>query len=849
VATEARDELGFAAAGLTALEAAARLSRDGPNVLPDPDRRAPWRIVLEVMREPMFALLIGGGLVYLALGDRTEALMLLLFASISVVVTVVQELRSERVLEALRDLTSPRAIVVRDGQPIRIPGVEVVRGDLMAVAEGDRVAADGRLLRGAELQVDESLLTGESVPVDKAPAHSGSDTASAIFSGTLVVRGEGMAEVTETGQHTTIGQIGQSLRSLGREAPALSRQVRHLVRAVAAIGFVVCALVVILIGLASGAWLKGLLAGIALGMALLPEEFPLVLSVFMVMGAWRISQSRVLTRRADAIEALGSATVLCTDKTGTLTQNRMTVIAAWRDGETFEIAPGESPPEPLVMLARTGALASSERPFDPMEKAFHAAVSPWTPTMDRLALDRVWGLRPDRPAVGQAWAAADGAPGLIAVKGAPETVVRLCRLDAARGAEVLGAAATFAARGARVLGVAQGAYERVAGESALESFELRFLGLIALADPLRPDVPEAVRQCRTAGVIVVMITGDHPATARAIADQAGIASGETLTGDELDRLSDEHLAARALSISVFARVHPGQKLRIVQALKAAGQVVAMTGDGVNDAPALKAADIGVAMGRRGSEVAREASSLVLLDDDFGSLVRTIRLGRRIYDNLQKAISFIVAVHVPLVAMALLPLLLGLPMFLAPVHIAFIEMIIDPACSLVFEAEREEADVMGRPPRQPQQPLFSHARIGWSAAQGFLAAAITAAVYLLCIGRGLPDTEVRATAFLALVGLDLSLILVNRTATASAMEALARPNPWLWPIIGGVALVLGVALSAPSFGRLFEFGHTRPSDVAIGLAAGLVGFVLLEGLQRLRIALERRATASIDASAA
>jgi Ca2+-transporting ATPase len=833
--------------GLTSAEAARRLSREGPNLLPDPERRSPLRIVAEVFREPMFALLLGGGAVYLALGDLKEALLLVVFMTLSVVVTLVQELRSEKVLEALRDLTSPRALVIRDGEPVRIPGAEVVPGDLMAVGEGDRVAADARLLSGADLQLDESLLTGESVPVDKHPGAS--DAAGAtVFSGTLVVRGQGLAEVSATGVKTEIGKIGQSLRGLGREAPHLSRQIRRLVRLVAVIGFATCATVVVFTGLIRGSWLKGLLAGIALGMALLPEEFPVVLTVFMVMGAWRISKSRVLTRRAAAIEALGSATVLCADKTGTLTQNRMTILAAWREGRSFELRPDGPLPEPAVALARTGALASSERAFDPMEKAFHAAAAPWRPDADGLRLSKVWGLRPDRPAVAQVWTGADGTSGFVAVKGAPETVVRLCRLDAAQSAEALAAASDFAARGLRVLGVARGDFEPAQTAQGPEELDLRFLGLVGLADPLRPDVPDAVRDCRTAGVRVVMITGDHPATARAIADQAGIADGETIAGPELDALSDEALKARIDTVSAFARVRPEQKLRIVRALKARGEVTAMTGDGVNDAPALKAADIGIAMGGRGTDVAREAASLVLLDDDFGSIVRAIRLGRRIYDNLQKAMSFILAVHVPLVVMSLLPLLLGLPVFLAPVHIAFIEMIIDPACSLVFEAEREESDLMRRPPRRPEQPLFSSARIAWAAGQGALAAAVVAVVYFLSLARGLPDTEVRTVAFLTLVGLDVGLILVNRTGTASALQALARPNPWLWPIVGAAALVLAAAMFLPALGGLFEFGRTRPIDVALALGAALVGFLMLEGLQHVRLATAGRRRSGLSATA-
>lgn len=832
-------------AGLSDEAAAERLRRDGPNTLPDPDRRGPLKIVAEVVREPMFALLIAGGLVYLALGDLKEALMLLAFANVSVLVTVVQELRSERVLEALKDLTSPGAQVVRDGRTRRIPGAEVVVGDLMMVSEGDRVPADAVLVAGGDLELDEALLTGESLPVQRRPAAPGGEgaSASAVRSGTLVVRGQGWARVVATGPRSEIGRIGQSLRSVERDAPRLSVQIRKLVRIVALVGLVTCASVVLITGLTQGQWLKGALGGIALGMALLPEEFPLVLTVFMVMGAWRISQSRVLTRRADAIETLGSATVLCTDKTGTLTQNRMSVAAAWADGETFEFEPSAQLPGPAMDLARIGALASAEQPFDPMETAFHTAVGGWRPAGVGLKLHRVWGMQPGRPAVTQAWTGDDGEPGLIALKGAPEAVARLCRLPEDEEARVLAAAAAFARRGMRVLAVARAEHDPKVDHSGPETMRLDFQGLIALADPIRADVPQAVDDSQRAGIRVVLVTGDHPGTARAIADQAGIAPGEVLTGADLDRLSDPALAAAASRASIFARVRPEQKLRIVQALKSAGEVVAMTGDGVNDAPALKAADIGVAMGERGSDVAREAASLVLLDDDFGSIVRAVRLGRRIYDNLEKALGFIVAVHVPLVFMALAPLLLGLPTVLAPVHIAFIELIIDPACSLAFEAEREEGDVMRRPPRNPKRPLFSAERLAWAAAQGVVAALVVAGVYFLCVRQGLPSAAVRTTSFLALVVVDVGLILVNRTATASLAQAVMRPNPWLWPIVGAAAIILAAAIAVPGIGELFEFGHTTLPELALGLGFGVGGFLLLMALQyaRLTLTLRRRRT--------
>jgi Ca2+-transporting ATPase len=831
--------------GLSKAEVRARLKAEGFNELPRPDHRTPLRIVLEVVREPMLALLLVGGGIYLLLGDLREALILIAFAGMSVVITVIQEARTERVLEALRDLTSPRALVVRDGRRERIAGREVVRGDIVVLAEGDRVPADGRLLQGRDLQADESLLTGESAPVRKVAAaeppaghaRPGGDNLPFVYSGSLVVRGSGIAEVTATGALSEIGRIGQSLRQIETEPPRLQRQTGRLVRLAAAGGAVVSVLAVVLYGMFRGGWLDAVLAGITIGMSMLPEEFPVVLAVFMAMGAWRISRARVLTRRAAAIEALGSATVLCTDKTGTLTENRMSV-AELCTASGGRLCLGESPATELTDgfrdLAAYGLLASAPEPFDPMERAFHVlarerlgdAPSRWT-------LVRSYGLRPHLLAMTQVWRPDEaGAALVVAAKGAPEAVAGLCRFGAEEVAAMKRQVDALAAEGMRVLGVAKASWPGGQLPGSQRDFPFEFLGLVGLADPLRPNVPDAVRQCRSAGIRVIMITGDYPATASAIARQAGLDAGEVVSGKELGGLDDAELAPRLRSVDVFARIMPEQKLRIVEALKADGEIVAMTGDGVNDAPSLKAAHIGVAMGGRGSDVAREASSVVLLDDDFGSIVKAIRLGRRIYDNLRKAMGFIVAVHVPIAGLALLPLVFGFPIIFGPVHIAFLEMIIDPVCSLVFEAETEEDDVMERPPRPPAEPLFSWSLIGWSLLQGALAFALVAAIFLFALENGMPEDEARALAFFSLVLSIASLILVNRSFSASLIAAFGRPNPALFWILLAVGAILALSLLVPSVSALFRFGPLHADDLALTLAAGAAVLVLLELLKPL-----------------
>lgn len=839
---------GGSLAGLSETEARLRLQQDGFNELPRTERRTPLRIVLEVLREPMLSLLLCGGIVYLLLGDFREAVLLLAFGLISVVITIVQETRTERVLEALRELTSPRALVVRDGERRRIAGRDVVRGDLLVLSEGDRVPADAVLVSARDLAADESLLTGESVPVRKQLANTqaaeasladrrpGGDDQPFVYSGSLVVRGEGLARVEATGPRSEIGKIGLSLHGLQPERPRLQQQTARLVRLCFVGGVAISLAAVLLYGTLRGDWLQALLGGIAIGMSMLPEEFAVVLTVFMAMGAWRISKARVLTRRAAAIEVLGSATVLCTDKTGTLTQNRMSV-AALRLHDGTSVRPAASQVAPVgakfFELARCSALASSPEPFDPMEKALHAFVQAAVPdgeAADARTLVRSYGLRPELLAMTQVWRSPHRPGYFAAAKGAPEAIAQLCKLDDANHEAMRDAVAAMAKDGLRVLGVAAASHDGENLPSSQDGFAFRIIGLVGLADPLRPGVPEAVAECRSAGIRVVMITGDYPATALAIAGQAGLDVKEVVTGEQIRLASDSELEALVGNVTVFARVLPEQKLRIVQALKRCGEIVAMTGDGVNDAPSLKAAHIGIAMGGRGTDVAREASSIVLLDDDFSSIVASIRLGRRIYDNLRKAMAFIFAVHVPIAGLALLPLVFGLPLVLGPVHIAFLELIIDPVCSLVFEAEREERDVMKRPPRRADAELFSWPLIAWSVLQGAMAFALIAAIFVGALRSGVPPDEARALAFIALVICVATLVLVNRSFSASFLSAFFRPNPALLWIAVAIASILAAALLWPRASSLFRFGPLHPDDLAITLGAGFLLLTVLELLK-------------------
>ncbi len=831
------------AKGLSEAEAARLLEREGYNELPSTKPRSIFIIALEVIREPMFLLLVAGGLIYLMLGDLREALMLLGFVFVVLGITLYQERKTERALEALRDLSSPRALVIRDGLHRRIAGREVVPGDLIILSEGDRVPADAELLFCTNLSADESLLTGESISVGKVcsngksiMARPGGNDLPFVYSGSLIVQGQGAAVVRATGSRTEIGKIGRALQKVETEKTALQKETFRLVQMLAALGLGLCAMVVVIFGFTRNDWLQGLLAGITMAMAVLPEEFPVVLTIFLALGAWRISRINVLTRRIPAIETLGAATVLCTDKTGTLTENRMTVKRIFANEKFYDLDGKQEPlPEGIHEIVEYSILASQSDPFDPMERAFKKLGDDYLSRTEHI--HKNWNLVLEYPlsrrllAMSRVWKSPEGMDFIIASKGAPEAIADLCHLDALSRQQLSEKIRIMAKEGLRVLGVARAKFKETDLPDGQHDFEFQFLGLIGLADPVRPGVAKAIQECYDAGIRVIMITGDYPDTAQAIARQAGIKSPDkVLTGLDLEKISDANLQGQIEGINIFSRVVPEQKLRLVLALKAQGDVVAMTGDGVNDAPALKAADIGIAMGGRGTDVAREAASLVLLDDAFPSIVGAIRQGRRIFDNIKKAMAYILAVHVPIAGMSLIPVLLQWPLLLLPVHVVFLELIIDPACSVVFEAEPEEADVMQRRPRDPKKPLFGGRTVALSLLQGFSVLIIVLAVFTVSLYRGQGEMEARALTYTTLIIANLGLILTNRSWSCTILETLRTPNSALWWVMGGALIFLGSVLYVPFLRDLFQFAPLDFLEIAIAFMAGIASILWFEGLK-------------------
>ena len=834
--------------GLSSSEACERLARLGPNTLDTEHPRTLAQRLLNMAREPMFMLLVAASVLYLVLGDIVEGLTLSLFVLAVLGMTLWQEGRADAALQALRGMTQPQARVLRDGQVQRVAAQDVVAGDLLLLAEGDRIAADGWLLQAEHVQVDESLLTGESVPVSKraAPAQTpetvppGGDESPAVFAGCHVVRGQGLAQVTATGMRSQAGQIGAALTQTHEPPSPLQQQTATLVQKLALAVAALCLLMLITLGLRHGDWLAAVLTAIALAMALLPEEYPVVQTLFPALGARRLTREGVLTRRINAIETLGAVSVLCTDKTGTLTQNRMSVAALargdahapqvlhWPDANLPALAPEFRP------LLEHAILASAPEPFDPMEHAFHRMGAEHLQDTGHLHADwtlvHSYALSPALPAMSHIWRVGEGneqdhSNHSISAKGAPEAVMDLCHMPPDHRQQWLATANDLAGKGLRVLGLARGQHAGSDFPGSAHDLTFEWLGLIGLTDPLRPDIQEAVAQCHSAGIRVVMITGDYPATARVIAAQAGLPDSDVLTGDELARLDDIALRERLRSVHICARITPAQKLRLVQALQASGEVVAMTGDGVNDAPALHAAHVGIAMGQRGTDVAREASSLVLVDDRFSAIVRGIRTGRRIFDNLGLSMRYIFAIHIPIALLALWPLLGG-PALLLPLHLALLELVIDPACAVAFEHEPEAANVMQRPPRNTHRPLFGLGDAVQAGLQG-LGLACAIGLTLLWATQSqhwvVDAPAVRSLALLTLVMGNTTLILIG------SGRSWRRSHPVAWGLGAGTLALLALLMHWPALAEPLHLAPLPAQAWGVALACSLGCVALTTGL--------------------
>lgn len=793
--------------GLSEIQVKNQIVQFGFNELLIAKPKSIFKIAAEIIKEPMFLLLISCGILYIIIGDYREGLVLLSATWVIIFITFYQYKKSERAIEALKQLASPRALVIREGHEVLISGRELVPDDIMILREGDRITADAILLETATLLVDESLLTGESLPVTKNKFIDNDEQDGIVYAGTLVIKGSGLAKVTQTGMNTKLGKIGSSLQGIIQEETLLQKEMKSLIRNFFWMGILISIVVIILFYFARGDFIKAILNGLATSMAILPEEFPVILTVFLAIGAWRLSKHNVLTRKPSAVETLGATTTLCADKTGTITQNRMEIDCLY-DG-LLKVGKEEIIHESSTFLDLLTAanFARHENSIDPMEKAIEALHQKFFPSAPDLPnLIKTYPLSSTLAAITQVYEDHTLKKYFIYSKGAPESIFDICHVGIVEKNKHFTILNSMAESGLRVIAVAKA--ELSIGPLPVSPLDIHhsFMGFIALKDPIRSEVPAAMKECFEAGIRVIMITGDFAITAKSIAQQIGLPYYDhVMNGKELNELSDADLQKKIMTTSVFARVVPEQKLRIVNALKNNNQIVAMTGDGVNDAPALKAAHIGIAMGNRGTDVAREAAALILLDDNFSSIVSAIRLGRKIYDNLQKAMSYILSIHIPIIGLAIIPAMYAnIPLILFPVHIVFLELIIDPVSSVAFESEAEEKNIMQRLPRKANEKFFGKRQILWSVGRGILLLILVLFVFIISTHLGYDDAETRTITYSTLILGNVFLIVSSLSFTRNFWRVLQEHNLKVFFIITLSLLMLVLIISIPSIQVLFGF---------------------------------------------
>lgn len=744
--------------GITCTEAEKLQLQYGMNELSPEKKMTFFMRILGVFKEPMFLLLFCTAIIYFFLGEIRDGVIMLCFVTFMTGISFIQEWRTDKTLETLKELASPRTRVIRDSCITSIESREVTINDLMILEEGEKIPADAIIIEMFDFGVDESTLTGESevvwkkVYTDNLESDESNWRRDTCYAGTTVIQGSAIAKVCSIGKDTQYGKIGEDILSVPERPTPLEKQTRHLVKICALIGLGFFILVSLITWIHTGSMVDSILSGITLAMAMIPEEFPVVLTVFLAMGAWRLAKKNCLIRRMPSVETLGSVSVLCVDKTGTLTKNQMSVK---------EMCPFEGIEE--SSLAYWVSLACETEPYDPMEKAIlENAESLGINKSDifKNPLLHEYSFSSETKMMGHVWQI--NASSSLAAKGSPESILPLCGLNTVVLNTIDMQQKALAAKGYRVIAVARNV-NMEAYPATLCDCSLEFVGLIGLQDPPRDSVPDSIKICNKAGIRVVMITGDNGTTAQSIAREIGIEnSNNVITGPELEIMSDEELQERVKNTNIFARVMPRHKMRIVKALKENGEIVAMTGDGVNDAPALKYADIGIAMGKRGTGVAKEAADMILLDDNFSTIVESVGDGRRIYDNIRKAIGYIFVIHIPIALIALLSPLFHMPLVLLPINVVILELIIDPTCSIVFERLPAEKDIMNRKPRSGKEPLITGSLIAKSLIQGIVIFAAAFGSYTYIFKSGAGESAARTFAMLILGISNLLLVYVNQS---------------------------------------------------------------------------------------
>jgi Ca2+-transporting ATPase len=810
--------------GLTEDEVLASRQIHGSNLLDIRKRNTLLRLFLDILQEPMLLLLVAISVIYFLLQQYGEAYFMLFAIVIVSGISFYQDNRSRKALKALEQINAPLSYVIRDGETKRIPTQEIVPGDLVMAEEGSTINADGIIMHSHDFSVNESIITGESVPVYKS-----ADTEDRlVMSGTQVSSGMVIYQVKTTGKATRLGQIGASLADISKEPTPLQHQITVFVRQMAIAGVIVFLLIWIFNFSKSGDVLNSLLKGLTLAMSILPEEIPVAFTTFMALGSRRMMMEGIIVKNMRTVEALGSATVICVDKTGTITENRMELRGVYVYSTRTFYNPSSYDQPAASLVIETSMWASEPVPFDAMEKALHAVYEKFATTdlRDQYRMVEEYPLSGKPPMMTHVYENQDGNR-IIAAKGATETILRVCQLTEEEKADMHNTLSAYSRKGYRILGVARADDLPDPLPDSQEAIPFQLIGFVFFLDPPKPNIKTTFEQFLHAGLQVKIVTGDQAGTTGAIAREAGLElPDEPVDGDQLMSMTPADRTNTILQRTVFTRMFPEAKLEMVEELKKQDQIVAMVGDGVNDAPALQAAHIGIAMGKKGTEIAKNAAALVLVQDDLSKMIDAIATGRRIYGNLKKAIQYIISIHIPILLTVSLPLFLGwiYPDIFTPVHVIFLELIMGPTCSIIYENEPVEKNVMQMPPRKMTDTFLNWKEMGWSILQGLMITAGVLWAYQLAVHAGKSEAETRAFVFTTLVMANILLTLVNRSFYFSLWESLKFKNRLIPLIILLTLSMLVLILYVPAFAVFF---HVAPLDVnGVVVCAGLSGVSVL-----------------------
>lgn len=812
--------------GLTDQEVLLSREKHGRNVVQAVKRHRLLIVIKEIISEPLFIILICTAAIYLVLGETGEAIIMLIALGFVSGISIYQENRSRSAVEALKKLSAPLAKVIRNSITLEIKAEDLVMDDLVVLEDGNLVPADAVLLKQNDFSVNESILTGESLAVFKEI--SGSNNR--IFQGTMIMTGSCVAQVVAIGAQTELGKIGQSLEAIEGAKTPLQQQIKNFVKMMVAAGAIAFLVVWGVNYYLSKDILHSLLHGLTLAMSVLPEEIPVAFSTFMALGAYHLYKKRVIARSPHTVETLGAATVICADKTGTITENEMRLSAIY-DFTQEKIYDYTENPAQFNIVLEYAMWSSETAPFDAMEKSIHAIYGVVAPVDKRTdyKLIREYPLGGKPPIMTHVFSN-DKNERIIACKGGVEGVLNQCKLTIEKRENIFKITQQLASKGFRILAVGRSDFNDQPFPGTQHEFVFEFLGLIGFYDPPKKNMNEILKKFYGAGIQVKMITGDYSETAIAIANQIELKnSSAVLTGDQVVAMSDYELQSNVKSVNIFARMFPEAKLKVIEALKATGEVVAMTGDGVNDGPALKAAHIGIAMGQRGSEVAKQAASLVLVDDDLEHMTEAVALGRRIYENLKKAIQYIISIHIPIILIVTMPLLLMwkyLDIF-SPVHVIFLELIMGPTCSVIFEREPIEPDSMQKQPRKMSTTFFSWPELSMSIIQGLMITLACLALGYYFMKAGESEEFVRTVIYSTLIFSNLFLTLANRSFHHSIFTTLQYKNV-LIPIVLSISLaILFLSIYFHPIQQIFQFEEIPVSTIGLCLAAAFAGVIWVE----------------------